>query len=309
MNFEFSFYFTRCHTKVKVHSLSYYLPIASRSVMVSKLHLQTCKSYFESHWVLYSFDLLLHPSKTLSKLLLFTHSWRENTLIHTFPKRISAMRIASRLIHNLNSCHRVHFPTTTIITPLASTLGLSLFLYIYIYIYIYHHGVPLAQISLSIFRHSFLSSIAFGRSSILHPLSVQIYCREVLAEHPTLACACERVHRSTSLMSSFLLLQQCLACLARLVWMVFELSVRCPYSCCFVGCCLQDLFNTAGSILVQLLSSFLYVRLVSVHAVHPYSSIDTTAAWKKCALFNLIGLISIRLIVYQWLSMPLLVAC
>ena len=54
-----------------------------------------------------------------------------------------------------------------------------------------------------------------------------------------------------------------------------------PYSCCFVRCCLQDLFNIARSILVQLLSSFFSIRLVSIHVVHPYSSTDTTAPWKK----------------------------
>ena len=48
-----------------------------------------------------------------------------------------------------------------------------------------------------------------------------------------------------------LLLLQSPTCLARLVWMVFEMLGRCPYSCCFVGCCLQDLFNTTRSILVQ----------------------------------------------------------
>ena len=56
---------------------------------------------------------------------------------------------------------------------------------------------------------------------------------------------------------------------------------RWPYSCCFVGCCLQVLFNTACSILVQLPSSFFSIRLASIHVVHPYSSIDTIAAWKK----------------------------
>ena len=53
--------------------------------------------------------------------------------------------------------------------------------YIYIYIYIYHnhHSVPLARNSptLSISRHSSLSSIAPCRSSILHPVSVQNICR------------------------------------------------------------------------------------------------------------------------------------
>ena len=53
------------------------------------------------------------------------------------------------------------------------------------------------------------------------------------------------------------------------------------YSCCFVGCCFQDLFNMAHSILVQLPSSFFYTRLISVDVVHPYSSMDTSAAWKK----------------------------
>ena len=58
------------------------------------------------------------------------------------------------------------------------------------------------------------------------------------------------VHRSTSLMSSFLLLQQCPACLARLISIVFVVRGRWPYSRCFVACCIQDLFNIARSILV-----------------------------------------------------------
>ena len=81
-------------------------------------------------------------------------------------------------------------------------------------------------------------------------------------------------------MSSSLLLQPCPACLVRPTWIVFVMSGRWPYSC-FVGCYLQDLFNIARTILVQLPSSFFPIRLVSVHVVHPYSSIDTTAAWKK----------------------------
>ena len=67
--------------------------------------------------------------------------------------------------------------------------------------------------------------------------------------HPTFARPCEEVHRSTSLMNSSLLLQQCPACLVHLIWIVFEMGFRCPYSYCFVGCCLQDLFNVARSIL------------------------------------------------------------
>ena len=56
-------------------------------------------------------------------------------------------------------------------------------------------------------------------------------------------------HRSTSLMSSSLLLQQCSVCLVRLTWIVFVMGGRWPYSWCLVGCCRQDLFNIARNIL------------------------------------------------------------
>ena len=69
------------------------------------------------------------------------------------------------------------------------------------------------------------------------------------------------------------------ACLVRLTWI--GLSGRWPFSCCFVGCCLQDLFNIARRILVQYPSSFFSMRLVSIHVVHPYSSIDMTSPWEK----------------------------
>ena len=61
---------------------------------------------------------------------------------------------------------------------------------------------------------------------------------------------CEGVLRNTPLTSSSQLLQQCPACLVRLILIVFVIGVKWPYSCCFVGCCLQDLFNIARSILV-----------------------------------------------------------
>ena len=89
------------------------------------------------------------------------------------------------------------------------------------------------------------------------------------------------VYRTTSLTSSCLLLQQCPACLVCLTWIVFVMGGRWPYSWCRVRCCRQDLFNIACKILVQLPSSFFSSRLVSIQIVHPYISIDTTAAWKK----------------------------
>ena len=82
-------------------------------------------------------------------------------------------------------------------------------------------------------------------------------------------------------MSSFLLLQQCHACLIRPTLIVFVMGSKWSYSCCLVGCCLQGLFNIALSILVKMPSSFFSIRLVSVHVVHPYCSIDTIAAWEK----------------------------
>ena len=101
----------------------------------------------------------------------------------------------------------------------------------------------------------FSSSIASSRSSRLHLVSAQSCC-------PAIARPCEGVHRCTPYMSLSLLLQQYPACLVYQTWIVFGMGGGWPYSCCFVGCCL-------------------YICLVSIHIVHPYSSIDTTAAWKK----------------------------
>ena len=145
----------------------------------------------------------------------------------------------------------------------------------------HRHFVPLARISLTLSYHFFLSFIAFGRSSGLHPVSSHSCCMYVRAGRPAFAWPYEGVHRSTSLMSSSLLLQQCPACLVRLTWIVFVMGGKWPYSWCLVGCCRQDLFNIAVNILGKLPSSFFCSRLFSAQVVHPYSSIDTTAAWKK----------------------------
>ena len=86
----------------------------------------------------------------------------------------------------------------------------------------HHHVVPLARISLTLSRHLFLSFIAFGRSSGLHPESSHSCCMFVRAGHPAFAWPYAGVHRSTSLMSSSLLLQKCPACLARLLHLTHE---------------------------------------------------------------------------------------
>ena len=72
----------------------------------------------------------------------------------------------------------------------------------------------------------YLSSIASGRSSGLHPVSTQSCCMLVRAGRPAFARLCEGVHMSLSLMSSSLLLQQCPACLVRLILIVFVTGGR-----------------------------------------------------------------------------------
>ena len=107
--------------------------------------------------------------------------------------------------------------------------------------------MPLARISLTLSCHFSLSFIASGRSSWLHPVSSHSCCMYVRAGRPALARPYVGVHRSTSLMSSSLLLKQCPACLVRLTWMVFVMGGRWPYSWCLVGCCCQDLYSILPS--------------------------------------------------------------
>ena len=104
-----------------------------------------------------------------------------------------------------------------------------------------------AGISLTLYRHFSLSFIASGRSSGLYPVSSQSCYMYVRAGHPAFVRPCEGVHRRTSLMSSSPLLQPYPACLVRLTLIVF---LSWPYSCCFVGRCLQGLLKIARSILV-----------------------------------------------------------
>ena len=114
----------------------------------------------------------------------------------------------------------------------------------------HHHVVLVARISLTLSRHFSLSFIGSGRSSGLHPVSSHSCWMYVRAGRPAFARPCVGVHKSTSLMSSSLLLQQCPACLVRLTWIVFVIGSRWPYSWCLVGCCRQEMFKIARSILV-----------------------------------------------------------
>ena len=143
-------------------------------------------------------------------------------------------------------------------------------IYIYIIIIIFscrRHGYPRPSLAAPPYRSSLLAG---PQGYIPYPHGAALRRFELVA-----LLLLGHV-RGTSLMSSSLLLQQCPACLACLTLIVFVMGGWWPYSCCFVECCLQDLFKIARSILVQLPSSFFFIRLV-----HPQSSIETTAAWMK----------------------------
>ena len=114
----------------------------------------------------------------------------------------------------------------------------------------HHDVVPLARISLTLSHHFSLLFIASVRSWGLHPVFSHSCSMYVRAGRPAFAQPYVGVHKSTSLMSSSFILKQCPACLVRLTWIVFVMGGRWPYSWCLVGCCRQDLFNIARSILV-----------------------------------------------------------
>ena len=157
----------------------------------------------------------------------------------------------------------------------------------------HHHEVRLARISLTLSLHVFLSFIAFGRSSGLHTVLSHSCCINVRAGRPAFDWPYAGVYRSTSLTISSLLLQQCPACLVRLACIVFGIGGRWPYSWRRVGCCRHGIkidlaLNNPQKLICQKnkkqknkQKKFFSNRLVSVQVVHPYSSIDTTAAWKK----------------------------
>ena len=148
----------------------------------------------------------------------------------------------------------------------------------YSYINHHHHHVMLvARISLTLSRHSSLSFIALGRSSGQHPVSSHSCWMYVHAGCPAFARPCVGVHKSTSLMSSSLLLQQCPACLVHLTWIVFMIGVG-------------VLWGVAARTCSRLLAAFLCnCRFVRVHVVHPsYISkfTDCSRGWPEGSLFD-----------------------
>ena len=105
---------------------------------------------------------------------------------------------------------------------------MSLSLYIYIYIS--------SSSSLSSHTNSmdFLDFL-FPSIPILHHFR-QIF-QNTFSIGPTLMHSCVVVHRRTSLMNLSLLFHQCPAYLVYLTWIVCEMRVKLPYSCCFSRIC------------------------------------------------------------------------
>ena len=82
-------------------------------------------------------------------------------------------------------------------------------------------------------------------------------------------------------MSSSLLLQQCPAYLVRLTLIVFVMGVGGRTAAALWGVASRTCSKLLAAFLCSCCQAFFSIRLVSVHVVHPYSSINTTAAWKK----------------------------
>ena len=77
------------------------------------------------------------------------------------------------------------------------------------------------------------------------------------------------------------------ACLVYLTSMVYEMGGKCPYSCCFVGYVIQNLFKTPRSIIKQFPSSFFYGSFSKVYVVQPYSSTEMATALKNPRFISL----------------------
>ena len=105
------------------------------------------------------------------------------------------------------------------------------------------------------------------------------------AGRPAFARPCERVHRRTSLMSLSLLFQLCPACLVHLTLIFFMMRGKWLYNCCFVGCCLQDLFKRTC-----VMNSVKYWREVNQYFVHQTVN----------SLLKIVHYVTIRLV--QWFT-------
>ena len=97
-----------------------------------------------------------------------------------------------------------------------------------------------------------------------HYMSISHMALIVAMEHNSCTSVC-RVHRRMLFISTFLLHQLYPTCLVLLIWLVSEIEDKWLFSCCFVGCCFQDLFNI--TFLCNCRQAFFFIRLVNIHSV------------------------------------------
>ena len=162
----------------------------------------------------------------------------------------------------------------------------------------HHHIVLAARISLTLSHHSSLSFIALGRSPGQQPVFSHSCWMYVRAGRPAFARPYVGIHKSRSLMSSSLLLQQCPACLVRLTWIVFVIGGRWQYSWCLVGCCCQDLYGCTTWTLTKRLEKKLdgnYTRMLrailNIMDIRWYNNLTegvhfSPMDWRKCLGWN-----------------------
>ena len=198
---------------------------------------------------LFDADLTLFYFKSLYYFFSFTHiftNFRSTLLcwifhLHLFHRLVSFFSQSNLFLFIIHGSIYI-----SIYLSKSIYIYFSLFVCMYVCIYHHHdHVVPPAWISLTLSRHFSLRQVFRATSRILTEL---LYVCSSWS-----SCFCSAicgVHRRTSLMRTSLLLQQCPACLVRLIWIVFVMGGRWPYSWCFMGCCLQDMFNIARNILV-----------------------------------------------------------
>ena len=97
---EFGSLFNNYYTQI-------YQPLPLGQVMTQGQFLSGVKQVWIQSFL--SPRLVASPRLENQSSLLFTHSWKENNWINTFPKGISAMWNAISLVQDLNSYRCIHF--------------------------------------------------------------------------------------------------------------------------------------------------------------------------------------------------------
>ena len=129
---------------------------------------------------------------------------------------------------------------------------------------IHHYILLTAWISLSLSIHSHHSSLLPGLPNcILYPHRADVSSCW-LANTGMFICQCPL----KNIANEFIFASPEVSYMSRSSWMVCEIGGKWPYSCCFVGCCFQNLFKTVCSIFVSFPSSHFSMRFtLSKHLV------------------------------------------